>query len=90
MPEKYAQSEQRLFFHAVKSSHRPSTTRRGQLWSPSPRKNLAGIHGKEMLMLTDEYLPGAVESIYRHDAYAFVYVPEGSIVEQDRAASRSP
>jgi quercetin dioxygenase-like cupin family protein len=34
-----------------------------------------------MLMLTGEYPPGAVEHIHRHDAYAFVYVLEWSIVE---------
>ena len=40
--------------------------------------------GKEMLMLTVEYPPGAVEHIHRHDATAFVYVLEGTIVEQVR------
>ena len=37
--------------------------------------------GKEMVMLSVEYPPGAVEHIHRHDAYAFVYVLDGSIVE---------
>jgi quercetin dioxygenase-like cupin family protein len=32
-------------------------------------------------MLTVEYPPGAVEHTHRHDAYAFVYVLEGSIIE---------
>ena len=32
-------------------------------------------------MLTVEYPPGAVEHVHRHDAYAFVYVLEGTIVE---------
>ena len=35
-------------------------------------------------MITVEYPPGAVDSIHRHDAYAFVYVQEGSIVMQVR------
>ena len=35
-------------------------------------------------MITVDYPPGAVESTHRHDAYAFVYVLEGSIVEQVR------
>jgi len=48
------------------------------------RKDLPDEPGKEMLMLTVDYPPGAVESIHRHDAYAFVYVLEGSIVEQVR------
>ena len=52
--------------------------------APVMGKDLADVPGKEMLMLTVEYPPGAVESIHRHDAYAFVYVLEGSIVEQVR------
>ena len=51
---------------------------------PVMRKDLRDVPGKEMLMLTVDYPPGAVESIHRHDAYAFVYVLEGSIVEQVR------
>ena len=35
-------------------------------------------------MIAVEYPPGAVESVHRHDAYAFVYVLEGSIIEQVR------
>jgi quercetin dioxygenase-like cupin family protein len=45
------------------------------------QKDLADAPGREMVMLTVEYPPGAVEHIHRHDAYAFVYVLEGSIVE---------
>jgi quercetin dioxygenase-like cupin family protein len=48
------------------------------------QKDLADMPGKEMLMLTVEYPPGAVEHIHRHDATAFVYVLEGTIVEQVR------
>jgi quercetin dioxygenase-like cupin family protein len=51
---------------------------------PVMQKDLADTPGKEMLMLTVEYPPGAVEHIHRHDAYAFVYVLEGTIVEQVR------
>ena len=57
---------------------------------PVMQKGLADVPGKEMLMLTVEYPPGAVEHIHRHDAYAFVYLLEGTIVEQVRAARRSP
>jgi len=56
---------------------------------PVMQKDLADMPGKEMLMLTVEYPPGAVEHVHRHDAYAFVYVLEGSIVEGVRAARRS-
>jgi quercetin dioxygenase-like cupin family protein len=51
---------------------------------PIMQKDLADVPGKEVLMLSVEYPPGAVESIHRHDAYAFIYVLEGSIVEQVR------
>ena len=51
---------------------------------PIMQKDLADMPGKEMLMLSVEYPPGAVEHIHRHDAYAFVYVLEGTIVEQVR------
>ena len=52
--------------------------------APLMQKDLPDIPGKEMLMITVDYPPGAVESIHRHDAYAFVYVLEGSIVMQVR------
>jgi quercetin dioxygenase-like cupin family protein len=48
---------------------------------PVMQKDLADVPGKEMVMLAVEYLPGAIEHIHRHDAYAFVYVLEGSIIE---------
>jgi quercetin dioxygenase-like cupin family protein len=48
------------------------------------QKDLADVPGKEMLMITVDYPPGAVDSIHRHDAHAFVYVLEGSIVMQVR------
>jgi quercetin dioxygenase-like cupin family protein len=48
---------------------------------PVMQKDLADVPGREMLMLSVEYPPGAVEHIHRHDAYAFVYVLEGTIVE---------
>jgi quercetin dioxygenase-like cupin family protein len=44
-------------------------------------KDLTDLPGREMLMLTVVYPPGAVEHVHRHDAYAFVYVLEGSIIE---------
>jgi len=45
-------------------------------------KDLTDIPGKEGLMLTVEYPPGASDPIHRHNADAFVYVLEGSIVMQ--------
>jgi quercetin dioxygenase-like cupin family protein len=49
--------------------------------TPVMQKDLTDLPGREMLMLSVEYPPGTVEHIHRHDAYAFVYVLEGSIVE---------
>jgi quercetin dioxygenase-like cupin family protein len=49
--------------------------------SPVLLKDLADLPGREMLMITVVYPPGVVEHVHRHDAYAFVYVLEGSIVE---------
>ena len=43
-------------------------------------KALADYPGKEALVLTVVYPPGAVDPVHRHDAHAFVYVLEGSII----------
>ncbi len=45
-------------------------------------KDLAGAPGQEAVMLTVEYPPGATEPMHRHNAQAFVYVLEGSVVMQ--------
>jgi len=45
-------------------------------------KNLPDLQGKEGLMLLVEYPPGGADPIHRHDADAFVYVLEGSVVMQ--------
>ena len=45
-------------------------------------KDLKDIPGKEGLMITVEYAPGGTDPIHRHNAHAFVYVLEGSIVMQ--------
>jgi quercetin dioxygenase-like cupin family protein len=47
-------------------------------------KDLANLPGKEGLMITVEYPPGSSDPIHRHNAHAFVYVLEGSIVMQVR------
>ena len=50
--------------------------------TPLMTKELAGLAGKEAVMLTVEYAPGAASSKHRHNAHTFVYVLEGSIVMQ--------
>jgi quercetin dioxygenase-like cupin family protein len=47
-------------------------------------KDLTNLPGKEGLMITVEYPPGSSDPIHRHNAPAFVYVLEGSIVMQVR------
>jgi quercetin dioxygenase-like cupin family protein len=52
--------------------------------TPLFSKDLTDFPGKEGLMITVEYPPGSSDPIHRHNAHAFVYVLEGSIVMQVR------
>ena len=50
--------------------------------APLISKDLPECPGKEALMITVVYPPGSSDAIHRHNAHAFVYVLEGSIVMQ--------
>ena len=50
--------------------------------APLMSKDLADFPGKEGLMITVVYPPGSSDPIHRHNAHAFVYVLEGSVVMQ--------
>jgi quercetin dioxygenase-like cupin family protein len=50
--------------------------------TPLMSRNLPDFPGKEGLMITVEYPPGSSDPIHRHNAHAFVYVLEGSIIMQ--------
>ena len=50
--------------------------------TPLMSKDLPECPGKEGLMITVVYPPGASDPIHRHNAHAFVYVLEGSVVMQ--------
>ncbi|HKD64670.1 MAG TPA: cupin domain-containing protein [Candidatus Acidoferrales bacterium] len=52
--------------------------------TPLFTKDLPDFPGKEGVMITVEYPPGSSDPIHRHNADAFVYVLEGSIVMQLR------
>src|SRR5499425_3058832 len=52
-------------------------------------KDLTDFPGKEGLMLTVEYPPGGADPVHRHNAHAFVYVLEGSIVMQVRGGKET-
>lgn len=50
--------------------------------TPLLTRDLVGIPGKEVSMVTVEYLPGGASMPHRHDANVFVYVLEGSLIMQ--------
>jgi quercetin dioxygenase-like cupin family protein len=52
--------------------------------TPLLSKELTNVAGKEGLMITVEYPPGSSDPIHRHNAHAFIYVLEGTIVMQVR------
>ena len=49
---------------------------------PVMTRPLPDYPGKEALMLEVTYPPGSEDEVHRHNAHAFVYVMEGSIVMQ--------
>ena len=50
--------------------------------TPLMMKELADVPGKEAQMIMVEYPPGSSDPVHRHNAHAFVYVLEGSVVMQ--------
>ena len=50
--------------------------------TPLISKDLLESPGKEISMITVEYMPGGTDPIHRHNAHALVYVLEGTIVMQ--------
>jgi quercetin dioxygenase-like cupin family protein len=50
--------------------------------TPLMSKDLAEYPGKEVLMITVEHAPGGSNPIHRHNAHAYIYVLEGSLVMQ--------
>jgi quercetin dioxygenase-like cupin family protein len=61
--------------------------------TPVMTRVLPNYPGKEALMITVEYPPGGADPVHRHDADAFIYVLEGSIVmgvEGDKEVTLTP
>jgi quercetin dioxygenase-like cupin family protein len=50
--------------------------------TPILTKALSEFPGKEVLMITVDFPPGAADPVHRHDAHGFIYVLEGSVVMQ--------
>ena len=60
---------------------------------PLMTRDLVGLSGKEISMITVEYVPGGASRPHRHDAQVFVYVLEGAMTMQvsgGRAGDDSP
>jgi quercetin dioxygenase-like cupin family protein len=57
--------------------------------TPVSTTDLQGLPDKEGLTLLVEYPPGSSDPIHRHNAHAFVYVLEGSIVMQVRGGKET-
>jgi quercetin dioxygenase-like cupin family protein len=53
-------------------------------------KDLADLPGKEGLMVAVVYPPGASDPIHRHNARAFIYVLEGSVVMRVKGGEAFP
>jgi quercetin dioxygenase-like cupin family protein len=64
------------------AQHPPSSQAPHASVTPLTSKDVPEFPGKEVLMITVDYPPGSVDPIHRHNAHAFVYVLEGSIIMQ--------
>ena len=73
-----------LMSFAMESKEAPKETPVEAKVTPVMSKDLPNLPGKEGLMLFVEYPPGSSDPIHRHNANAFVYVLEGTIVMQVR------
>ena len=75
-----------IVWHAggVASAAEPASAAPSAKVTPLFSKDLADFPGKEGVMITVVYPPGSVDAVHRHDAHAFLYVLEGSIVMQVR------
>jgi quercetin dioxygenase-like cupin family protein len=67
---------------ASSAGAQPAAAGAGAKVTPLLTKALAGIDGKEGLMVVVEYPPGVASAAHRHNANTFVYVLEGSVVMQ--------
>jgi quercetin dioxygenase-like cupin family protein len=50
--------------------------------TPLLSREVVGVPGKALEMITVEYLPGAADPVHVHNAQAMVYVLEGTVVMQ--------
>jgi quercetin dioxygenase-like cupin family protein len=62
----------------------PLMAQEGQVTTLMSKDLMDYCPGKEGLMITAEYAPGGSSPVHRHNAHAFVYMLEGSVVMQLR------
>jgi quercetin dioxygenase-like cupin family protein len=55
---------------------------------PLMSKDLTGNPEKEVVMITVDYPPGGSSPVHRHNAQAFVYMLEGSLVMQVKGGKK--
>jgi quercetin dioxygenase-like cupin family protein len=77
-----------VFLSAIAACADAADTSGAAAVTPIMQKSLSDIPGKEVLMNIVEYPPGSSDPIHRHNAHAFVYVLEGSIVMQVRGGKQ--
>jgi quercetin dioxygenase-like cupin family protein len=71
-----------LLLCAVQSGAQQAPAAPAATATPVLTKPLAGIAGKEGLLVTVDYPPGVASAAHRHNANTFVYVLEGTVVMQ--------
>jgi quercetin dioxygenase-like cupin family protein len=75
-----------LLTHAVLADEKPAPA--AAKAATLMAKDLAEFPGKEAVMLTVEYPPGASSKPHRHNSHVFVYVLEGSYATQVAGGER--
>lgn len=71
-----------LFLVCMTLTGEPALSSPDAVVTPLASKDLSDLPGKEGVAIVVEYPPGGSDPIHRHDAHAFVYVLEGSVVMQ--------
>jgi quercetin dioxygenase-like cupin family protein len=71
-----------LAFNCTAGAARAGETKPQTILAPLLTQELPDLPGKEVVMMTVEYLPGGSSLPHRHDAHVFVYVLEGAFKTQ--------
>src|SRR5690606_18456868 len=69
-----------LFSSVAAMAQDPAATAPTPIATPVMTQPLPEFPGKQVLLLSVEFPPGAVDPVHRHDAEAFVYVLEGNVI----------